>query len=285
MPRGKRPAPKVSEPIAESVVDVMDAPPSDEFADVIDVVSAGVVEAASTEAVVADRRSQQQVRVDEQLDQLQAALDSFRAEGAGAFDDMSCACVEALIARARQLEPRPAELLGQRAGAHMTRLRERFAAASVVTAQRLEQTEQRVGALPREREALQRGAFASVRRALRRLGAGPQPQAALATVRDERKRRTSEYRSQLASYITTRAVARAVDGVPEQAGPYNPLRIASDLLVRISTFSPIYLSSQLQRLEELASLMGLPEVPQAAPPPPAAKPPSRKKSLPQKGRS
>jgi hypothetical protein len=285
MPRGKRPAPKASEPIEEPVVDVMDAPPSDEFTDVIDVASADVVEAASAEAVVVERRSEQQVRVDEQLDELQAALDRLRAEGMEAFDEVSCACVEALIARARQLAPRAAELLGQRAGAHMTRLRERFAAARVVTAQRLEQAERRVGALPREREALQRGALASVRRALRRLGTGPQPAAALVTVRDERKRRTSEYRSELASYISTRAVARAVDGVPEQAGPYNPLRIASDLLVRISTFSPIYLSSQLQRLEELASLMGLPELPQAAPPQPPAKPPSRKKSLPQKGRS
>jgi hypothetical protein len=241
-------------------------------------------EASLSEPAEAEPREQ----VGAQLDVLHAALDALRAEGGGAFDEVSCACVLGLIARARQLEPRAAELLGLRAGAHLARLRERFAAERERTALRLEQAEQRVGTLPREREALKRGALGAVRRALRRLGAGPQPQAAVAIVRDERKRRTGEYRSALADYISARAVARAVDGVPEQAGPYNPLRIASDLLVRISTFSPIYLSSQLQRLEELASLMNLPELPAPPPPPPTTKAQPGKKTrraLPQKGGS
>ena len=77
----------------------------------------------------------------------------------------------------------------------------------------------------------------------------------------ERRRETGEYEDALAEMVAALALARATDVVPEHAGPYNPLRIASELLARMGTVSPFYLTVQLNRLEELASLLSRPELP------------------------
>jgi hypothetical protein len=61
--------------------------------------------------------------------------------------------------------------------------------------------------------------------------------------------------------VASLALARAVDVVPEDAGPYNALRIASEALDRMREISPLYLTVQLNRLEELATLLALPELP------------------------
>jgi hypothetical protein len=65
--------------------------------------------------------------------------------------------------------------------------------------------------------------------------------------------------------VASLALARASDGIPADAGPYNPVRIASEVLDRMRAISPFYLTVQLNRLEELASLLSLPELPSARP--------------------
>lgn len=69
------------------------------------------------------------------------------------------------------------------------------------------------------------------------------------------------YEDSVAALVASFALARAVDVVPEDAGPYNPLRIASSTLDRMREISPFFLTVQLNRLEELASLLALPELP------------------------
>jgi hypothetical protein len=78
----------------------------------------------------------------------------------------------------------------------------------------------------------------------------------------EWERSAFDYGSSLTDWVAAVALARAEDGVPEQAGPYNPLRIANDLLERIRQVSPIYLNAQLSWLEALASMLALPELPE-----------------------
>lgn len=200
------------------------------------------------------------------LAQLESELQALEASGARAFDSASCDCVRTLITRAGALQPTGAQLLAARAQAHMARLRERFDRARERAEQRLEVAEDTFGALPTQRAALARGDVSTVRRSLRRFNSVPPRLAGSALARGdverERGRRANEYEAALAELVTSMALARAVDVVPEHAGPYNPLRIASDLLARIRTVSPIYLTAQLKRLDELASMLSLPELPE-----------------------
>jgi hypothetical protein len=141
------------------------------------------------------------------------------------------------------------------------RLATRFDAMRVVTEQRLAAAEQVHGSLPAEREAFERGELVSVRQTLRRLSSAPPPRAARAPL-VRRERCAGDYQASLAELTAAVALARASDLVPEGAGPYNPLRIASDLLECIRAVSPIYLSSQLSRFEELTSMLALPALPE-----------------------
>jgi len=195
------------------------------------------------------------------------ALDALEADGARSFDALSCDCVRTLITRAEELGGQAAVLLAVRAEAHVERLRARFDGARSETARRIDDAERQLGALPTLRELLARGELATVRRKLRRLASGPPPvldKPKLAARAAQKQRGASDYEESLAELVASFALARAVDVVPEHAGPYNPLRIASDLLARMRTVSPIYLTSQLNRLEELASMMELPELPEPA---------------------
>jgi hypothetical protein len=192
------------------------------------------------------------------------ALDALDAEGARLFDAASCDCIRTLITRAEQLGGETARLLSLRVGAHLERLRERFTAARGATQRELAQLERREQPLPALRELLARGDVVRVRQRVRRLALSPLRPATLARERSARARGASEYEDALAELVASLALARAVDVVPEHAGPYNPLRIASDLLARMRTVSPIYLTAQLNRLEELASLLELPELPAPA---------------------
>jgi hypothetical protein len=215
-------------------------------------------------------------------------LEVLEAHGAGGFDAASCGCVRMLLERAEALDSSASTRLVERAGVHLERLAERFAEARTQTQQRLDAAEQVHGALPSARAAFARGELVAVRLGLRRLDRAPAPDAA----RAERARRekeharcSSEYDTALAGLSAICALARAADVVPEHAGPYNPLRIASDLLACIGKVSPIYLTSQLNRLEELASMLALPELPVAAtkPTPPPKPPPKSRRTT--RGRS
>jgi Protein of unknown function (DUF2894) len=202
------------------------------------------------------------------LEACRARLAALEASGARAFDAVSCDGVRTLIGRARALDVRACALLLARADSHMERLAQRFEQTRRQTEQWLAGAEQVQGELPLQRAALARGELGLVRRRLRRLGS----QASLLMAADasaraelERARCVAEYEASLAQLGESLALARAVDAVPEQAGPYNPLRIAGDLLARMRSVSPIYLSAQLNRLEELARMFALPELPTKTP--------------------
>ena len=163
--------------------------------------------------------------------------------------------------------------------AHVERLSLRMQRERQRTERWLEVVEGKYGELSAERHLLVQGELTTLRRKLRRLASGTGASASTQVVLRQRHRvaRTQDYETSRAELIAAFALARAADVVPEQAGPYNPLRIASDLLSRIRDVSPLYLTAQLQRLEELGSMLSLPELPAPIrkPPPVAIKPPPR----------
>jgi exonuclease VII small subunit len=207
------------------------------------------------------------------------ALEELESLGARGFDAASCDCIRALVERAAELDERAAAHLLERAMAHVERLRERLDTARARTEQWLKSAEATYGDLPAERGLFEQGAYTIVRRKLRRIESGTGTSTSGQVVLRQRSRvtRSQDYETSRAELIASFALARAADVVPEHAGPYNPLRIASDLLERIRDVSPLYLAAQLQRLEELGSMLSLPELPQPVrkPAPVAMKPPPR----------
>lgn len=191
------------------------------------------------------------------LAEAERALDALEAEGARLFDAASCDCVRTLITRAEELGGRAGTLLSARAVDHVARLGARFRRMREEAAQQLAAAGER--ATPKLERALARGDVVPVRRALRKRARLPRPIEAhqLPT----RRHIAGTYDDALAELVAAFALARADESVPEDAGPYNPLRIASDLLSRMRAVSPLYLTAQLNRLEELASLLTLPELP------------------------
>jgi hypothetical protein len=209
-----------------------------------------------------------------ELAAVENALEALETRGAFAFDAAGCQCVRQLVARAKTLDARAAALLACRANVHLERLSERFDNAQRDTEHKLARVEASHGALPRERATLEHGDLHALRRRLRHLEVVPQlPRSTEDTAR-ERGRRSNEYSAAAADLVTAVALARATDIVPRHAGPYNPLRIASDLLARMRIVSPIYLTAQLKRLDELSSMLMLPELPE----PPHKAPPPRKRA-------
>lgn len=202
------------------------------------------------------------------LAELELELDRLEASGARLFDAPTCECIRALIQRAEELGGETRRLLAERAESHLERLRARFSRAREEARERLAACESERGVQPALRDLLEMGDLLRVRRALRRLAQTPLYQAA-----DQRRahKRGAEYEESLAELVAAFALARAVEVVPEHAGPYNPLRIASDLLARMRAVSPLYLTIQLNRLEELASLLALPELPKRPSAPTAKK--------------
>ena len=207
------------------------------------------------------------------------ALADLEGLGARGFDADSCDCIRALIERAQELDERASEHLLERAMSHVERLSLRMQRERQRTERLLEAVETKYGELSSERHLLVQGDLTTLRRKLRRMASGTGASASTQVVLRQRHRvaRTQDYETSRAELISAFAIARAVDVVPEQAGPYNPLRIASDLLSRIRDVSPLYLTAQLQRLEELGSMLSLPELPAPVrkPPPVAIKPPPR----------
>lgn len=210
------------------------------------------------------------------------ALEELEGLGARSFDAASCDCIRALVERAQELDARAADYLLDRALSHVYRLSERMRVAKARTQRWIEVAESRHGELTAERDMLARGELTRLRRKLRRLASGTGASASTQVVLRQRNRlaRVKDYETSRAELISAFALARASDAVPEQAGPYNPMRIASELLERIRDVSPLYLTAQLQRLEELASMLSLPDLPEpVAKPAPmpvkASRPPSR----------
>ena len=188
------------------------------------------------------------------------ALEALEAAGARGFDADGCECVRALLGRAEQLGGAAGSLLAERALSHVQRLEARMERAKATAAQLLERIEGEHGELPGERAALARCELTQLRRQLRRIARLPAGGTAL--VNGDRMASVQAYEASASELLASFAIARARDVVPEQAGPYNPLRIASDLLERIRDVSPIYLTAQLHRLDELGSMLSLPELPE-----------------------
>jgi hypothetical protein len=208
-------------------------------------------------------------------------LDSLEAAGARGYDAEACDCVRALLTRAEELRGPVGERLVARAFAHVCALRDRYRQDQERVRARLES----IDVEPEICEALEklvaRGELIRAARNLRRLAALPESarrgrglsasegrdvlvgaKAPRGATHSERRKRVVAYEDSVAALVASFALARAVDVVPEDAGPYNPLRIASETLDRIREVSPFYLTVQLNRLEELASLLALPELPQ-----------------------
>lgn len=195
-----------------------------------------------------------------ELAAVERALDALEAAGARSFDAPACDCIRSLITRAEQLGGAAAPLLAIRAADHLARLEQRLSAARARAQHELELVESKRGPLPTAREALARGEVVRARRSLfKRISSPSRPIRVLAVPAQQRI--VLEYDAAVAELVAAFALARADDVVPEDAGPYNPLRIASELLSRMRTVSPLYLTTQLNRLEELASLLELPELP------------------------
>ena len=211
---------------------------------------------------------------------VEAALDALEAQGARAYDAPACDCVRALLTRAEELGGATAAILVGRAESHIESLRERFARDQARVCARVTTLEERAGEQLELRKALERGEITRVGRAVRRLAMRPvsrvvrpatvtpdaaqnrQEQAPAAQdTRSTRRKHAVSYEDSVAELVASFALARAVDVVPEDAGPYNPLRIASETLDSMRALSPFYLTVQLNRLEELATLLALPELP------------------------
>lgn len=201
------------------------------------------------------------------------ALAALEAAGGRGFDADGCDFIGSLLTRAEQLGGAAGELLAARAFSHVQRLDARMQRARAVAERLVSRLEAERFELSEPRAQLERSELPALRRRLRRLA--QLPAAAIAPpARPDRIGAVNTYEASASDLLASFAIARARDVVPEQAGPYNPLRIASDLLERIRDVSPIYLTAQLHRLDELGSMLGLPELP----PPPSkiqAKKPKR----------
>lgn len=208
------------------------------------------------------------------VESARAALLELEARGARAYDAPACDCVHALLARADELGGGVAARLALRAESHLSSLRARFDADRARVAERLEACEATRGEQTELRRWVESGDLLRAGRRLRRLRVLPATPARSLAVKQPvatsftranahvlRKKRVTVYEDSVAQMVATLAMARATDVVPEDAGPYNALRIASDVLERLRGISPFYLAVQLNRLEELASLLSLPELP------------------------
>lgn len=219
---------------------------------------------------------------------VEARLDALEADGARSYDAPACDCVRTLLDRADELGGAVGTRLRQRAVSHLAALAERYERDRLRVTQSLAETERARGELPELRSRIERGELTATARAIRRWRARPKTmRSAVVTVSQgtragkqqttgiitDRRRRALAYEDSVAQLVAALALARATDVVPADAGPYNPLRIASDVLDRMRAVSPFYLAVQLNRLEELGSLLNLPELPP---------PPQEKKVLPKR---
>jgi hypothetical protein len=228
--------------------------------------------------------------VAEELAQLEAA-------GARGFDAPLCDCVRALLVRADDMPGPAGARVMLRAAAYCNDLATGFLRDSQRAKTLVKQVSAKCGPQPDLERCIARGEVHEAMRRARRVRGRPaqawsEPPPAqelarlpgAATTAPKRPKRAAQslaYEDSVAEMVASLALARAVDVVPKDAGPYNPMRIASDLLDGLRAVSPFFLTVQLNRLEELGSLLSLPDLPEKpAPepvPPPKKKLPSRTK--------
>jgi Protein of unknown function (DUF2894) len=236
----------------------------------------------------------------ERAEQVARELARLEALNARGFDLELCDCVRALLERAVALGGGAGDRLVVRAEGYLSELQGSFERSRARAEALVTELEASRGPQPELRARMTRGELTDAVREARHLRARPQvarpkpvqPAPAARTASDLARqpqapttkqvapRRSAQklaYEDSVAELVASFAMARAVDVVPEDAGPYNPLRIASDLLDSLRGVSPMFLTVQLNRLEELGSMLTLPELPEKAPPEP---PPSAKKKLP-----
>jgi hypothetical protein len=83
---------------------------------------------------------------------------------------------------------------------------------------------------------------------------------------EEQCEAADQYRATAGTLRAMLALDRALAGMPEGLGAYNSERVAAALLRRMAETSLLYLSTQLDRLDDLAELAALP-LPEPPPPP------------------
>ena len=226
------------------------------------------------------------------LTELEAALEKLEAQGARHFDCEACDCIRGLLTSAENLGGGAGERLARRAAVHLASLEQQVSSERGRALEWIDQVEGG-GARQLLQQRVEQGQSVYVLRSLRRLRARAKlsgaktrqaVQAETTQAQEDassRSRRCAQaYEDSLADLVASFALARAVDTVPEGSGPYNSLRIASELLDGMRTVSPRYLTVQVNRLEELASLLTLPELPE--PPKPVS---GKGKSLPKPRKS
>lgn len=157
---------------------------------------------------------------------LAARVEALLSEGAG--DPVGLALVGTLIARAEELPPSGRGALLARAEALLE-----------VYRTRAPEPESPAREVPDAwREALDARARARAPR-------GPREALPSAVIAEEIR--------------ATAATARAVDQVPEAAGPYNGAAVAARALEELAALAPGYVSSYVAWLEDLAALAELPD--------------------------
>lgn len=218
---------------------------------------------------------------------IEEALDSLEDAGARSIDAPGCDCVRRLLNNAEELGGGTAERLLARAQSHLDQVRQRVERARDKTSTRLTELQQRGmdpagqlqqafddGDLQRVETAARqlRRTAGATRLARRPMGAQVSP---AGMARQRRRVSALRYDDSVAEWMASNALASAMRTVPRDAGPYNSLRIASRAIQHMGELSPTYLRAQLERLDELSSLMALPEL--EPPPKPKKKAAARKR--------
>lgn len=212
------------------------------------------------------------------LAQLEARLDSLTRSGAAAWDGPGVQLVRRLLDAAAGAEGELCAHLAERAGRHLERLAQAFSGGRTQAEAGLQELlDLGVPDAPRLRAKLESGELLELQRLRRRHRRRSTAEPSLANRRDELEARATArgitspgtlaspsaellaatlYRDALAGANASLALARAAASVPEHAGHYNPVRVASRALEALGDH-PAYLRAQLARLEVVALLKEL----------------------------
>lgn len=230
------------------------------------------------------------------LSELEQRLASLTQAGAAAWDEPGLQLVQRLTRAARQADAALCAHLQERAARHLDRLEEAFEANRAEAQASLQQlVALGVVDAAHGQAKLDAGALGEVQRLSKRHRFGRRRvDASFAARRPDLEARAllrgitspgtlqapsaellaaTLYRDAVAGASASLTVARAVAAVPEDAGHYNPMRVASRALEALSDH-PAYLQAQLARLEVVALLHPFTS-PGKEPPPNATKRPSK----------
>ncbi len=189
------------------------------------------------------------------------ALATLDADGVRAFDPAARALIGALLGRAEALGERAGKKLRARAEVRISLLGQAFASARARATNALSMLPGDAPSRPLLARALAAGDLTTVlfqaRRYVRRSGSDLASAARLSKQSDAAAR----YERSFSELFAALDVARALDTLPEAAGPYNALTLAARTLGELGSLSPAYLRAQVMRLEDLGALIGLPPAP------------------------